>query len=154
MADVTSRYANWMLRLAEFNFEIIHRAGIKNQAADALSWLTENGLDRISHEDDIPFMAFIRSNKHAFNSPTIDGEYSTHADMNLTFEKDLPTVLDFNESQRVNIYCREASQYLGLPNAALMYDKNGALVRKAPNHAAIRKVVTTSLRTRILHLAQ
>ena len=36
--DHTSRLGRWILHMKEFDFEIIHREGKKNQNADAISW--------------------------------------------------------------------------------------------------------------------
>jgi len=42
--DTTARLTRWRLRLMEFEFEVVHRKGIKHQAADALSRLETSGF--------------------------------------------------------------------------------------------------------------
>lgn len=46
--------ARWWLRLSEFDFDIIHRAGMKNQAACALSRLEAEGKNCTDITDDVP----------------------------------------------------------------------------------------------------
>lgn len=46
--------ARWRLRFSEFHFDIIHRAGIKYQASDALSKIQSGGEDYTDINDDIP----------------------------------------------------------------------------------------------------
>lgn len=44
LADVTGVLVIWRPRLSEIDFDIVHQAGTKNQAADALSQLSTKGL--------------------------------------------------------------------------------------------------------------
>lgn len=54
LADGTGMLAQWWLRWSEFYFDIIDRAGIKNQATDALSRLVTGGQDYIGIKGDFP----------------------------------------------------------------------------------------------------
>lgn len=45
LADSNGRLQRWCLRLLDFDFEVVHRAGIKHQAADALSRMRTKGAD-------------------------------------------------------------------------------------------------------------
>lgn len=54
LADSTPRLKWWKLRLLDFDFEVLHRAGIKYQAADALSRVCIKGSDKSPLEYDIP----------------------------------------------------------------------------------------------------
>lgn len=42
-SDVSGRFPRWRLRLADFDFDVTHRAGGMHQAADALSRLRTDG---------------------------------------------------------------------------------------------------------------
>lgn len=59
--DATGRLARWELRLSEFEYDAVHRAGIKNQAADALYRLPTTGHDITPLDDDIP-VALVENN--------------------------------------------------------------------------------------------
>lgn len=45
LSDSTGRFARWRLCLSEFEFDVVHKAGVKHQAADALSRLPATGAD-------------------------------------------------------------------------------------------------------------
>lgn len=54
LADATGRLARWRLRLSEFDVDVRHRAGIKHQAADVHSRLTNTEKDQASIKDNSP----------------------------------------------------------------------------------------------------
>lgn len=56
LADAIGRFVRWRLWSPEFYFDVIHRAGTKNQAADVLSPLETGGLDIAALEDELPEM--------------------------------------------------------------------------------------------------
>lgn len=83
----------------EYNFEFVHRAGFRHQAADELSNLRTNSSDRTLLEDYIPAIVINRSNKQAMSSSkgyTADG---SHAKVSSAFPKDPQNFLKFIESQ-------------------------------------------------------
>jgi len=54
LSDASGRLMRWRLRLADFDYEVKHRAGIKHQAADTLSRIRTNGEDTSDLDDAIP----------------------------------------------------------------------------------------------------
>jgi hypothetical protein len=54
LKDPSGRLARWRLRLAEFEFSIQYRPGIKNSLADGCSWVTSQGGDTNKCDDSIP----------------------------------------------------------------------------------------------------
>lgn len=56
MADETVELYRWLLRLQELSFDVVNRAGIKNQAADALSKLWITGEDQTELNDELPVL--------------------------------------------------------------------------------------------------
>lgn len=62
----------------EFAFEIVHRAGIKQKAADILSRLHTNGSDFTMLEDDGPLVVVSTSDKLALTSSKTDAADGFH----------------------------------------------------------------------------
>lgn len=52
MTDATGKLARWRLKLSEFKLGVLHRAGIKHEAADALSRLPATGNNETPSRDD------------------------------------------------------------------------------------------------------
>lgn len=57
MTEATGKPARWRLRLTEFEIDIVHRAGVKRKAADALSRLNTKGVDCPPMVDEVPVLA-------------------------------------------------------------------------------------------------
>lgn len=57
LTDSTRIHAHWCLRLSEYAFDVVRRAGIKRQAAEALSRLQTTGEDPTLPEKDFPVLA-------------------------------------------------------------------------------------------------
>lgn len=55
--DSTERLARWRLGLSKLEFDIDHRAGVKRQAADALSGLKKIVIDGTLFKENLPFLA-------------------------------------------------------------------------------------------------
>lgn len=58
LADITGRLESWRLRLSGFDIDVVHCAGNKHQAADALFRLTATGEDQAPIENDLPVAIF------------------------------------------------------------------------------------------------
>lgn len=56
MSDATGKMEIWRLRLSELELDVVHRAGVKHQAAEALSRLPFSGDDETTIEDEIPLL--------------------------------------------------------------------------------------------------
>lgn len=54
LSNAVGRLARWRFQLFEFEFEDIHRADEKRQAADALSTLRTGGEETTGIDDDLP----------------------------------------------------------------------------------------------------
>lgn len=66
----------------EFDFGIVNRAGIKHQAADALSRLPTNCSDRTILASDTPVMVATRLNKQFLSSLSFNAADDSHAEIN------------------------------------------------------------------------
>lgn len=56
IADATRKLARWRLKFLEYDFEILQRAGLKHQAATALSGLRPAGVDKNELENENPVL--------------------------------------------------------------------------------------------------
>lgn len=56
MPNSKGKLAMWRLRLSVFDYEIVHKAGIKNHASDALSSLDSSGGDTLALDDFVQLM--------------------------------------------------------------------------------------------------
>lgn len=54
MVEATCRLVCWRLRLSGFEFDVVQRASIKSQAADALSRTETGGTINTDLDDDLP----------------------------------------------------------------------------------------------------
>ncbi len=54
IAEAEGRLAKWRLRLAEFDFDVVYRPGIKHTVPEALSRVPTQGGDQSYQEDEIP----------------------------------------------------------------------------------------------------
>ena len=68
------RLARWRLRLAEYDFDINYRPGIKNQVPNALSRVSTKGLDNSPFEDGIPCFTFREKGSRGKKGRTIEDE--------------------------------------------------------------------------------
>lgn len=64
LADETGMLARCRLRLLEYDFEVVHPAGVKHQEDDALSGLTTTAVHDITLEDEISVMVVTRMKSH------------------------------------------------------------------------------------------
>lgn len=81
LADATGRLTRWQLRLQEFDFDIVHRTGVKHQATEALSWLPIDGTDITLLYDELPVLVIGSCDKMKNISATIvalETHTSTH----------------------------------------------------------------------------
>lgn len=137
--DATGTLARWRPRLMKFDFEIIHRAGIKNQAANALSRLPMNGSDCTLLEDNISIMVVTWSNMEALNSQSNDAADVSHAKINSTFWNNSLKLLKFIEAHQTDTYWDTFWNYIGLPGTTTTYENDGILLREAPIDGEIKK---------------
>lgn len=76
LADSTSKFSRWRLHVSEYEFPIVHRAGIKKLAANGLLQLEAGVTDTTFLDDSLPEM-LVSSIKH------VRGEINDDHDGNL-----------------------------------------------------------------------
>ena len=57
LADSSGRLARWRLRLAEYDYEVQYRPGVKHQLADGVSRLRTDGGDTELVDEEVPCFA-------------------------------------------------------------------------------------------------
>lgn len=71
MANATIKLAQWRLHLFELDFDVVHRAGIKHQAADTLPLPLTNKIDQSLLRDKLPVLLMERNNLVTDSSSTV-----------------------------------------------------------------------------------
>ena len=158
LADAKGRLARWRLRLSEFDFDVEHRAGIKHQAADALSRMTTTGLDTTPLGDDIPCFTADTD----FQNPTPPCRGTTFRLPGIPEVLAVPeegsalipvTVSEILTGQAQDPYCRAMTSEVGKVGSHFEVNRVGLLCRKAPVDGSLQVVIPQSLRARVLYLS-
>lgn len=142
----------------------MHRAGVKHQAADALSRLPTTGADTTTLEDDLPLMAVQKMDSGASAVHFIDAQEGdatpavtiiANAPKALTKHVDdkPSSIQEFLMEQAQDPYCKIAAKSVGLPNSEYRIDQHGLLVRRSMIGGSIQTAVPQSLRSRVLYLS-
>lgn len=151
------KLASWRLRLFEYNIEIVPRAGVKDQAADALARLPSTRVHSIELEDEIPVTILAQMKSHNEKKMTVVPNWTEKKklltkSLELT-DKELLTLSEFIIPQSKNDFREQSRNLVGKPGSAFTFDKNWVLVQKAQINGSIQKLVRASLRMQLLHQA-
>ena len=158
MDSATGQLARWRLRLAEFDYSVEFRPGIKNQAPDALSRLPTDGTDKTPLKDDIPVLAInITKDQERSIEDMCDDEldqenFAQHPPPEPQNDDPIERETFINE-QRNDVECNQYANFVGLPGSQFVYDREGYLSRVSKVDGALQRVVPRSLRIRLLYLA-
>jgi transposase InsO family protein len=139
LKDPSGRLARWRLRLAEFDFEIQYRPGIKNSVADGCSRVPTTGGDTADVDDDIPCFVVSRP------SPTLP----TTLPLPITIE-------EIQRAQHDDPDCQplfEASTKTSSNFAMHSFADTEVLCCRFPVDGSIQIMVPLSLRSRLLYLS-
>ena len=161
LADSSGRLARWRLRLAEYDYEVQYRPGVKHQLADGVSRLRTDGGDTAPVDDEVPCFAVQYDegseallDKVHWDLPQ-DRPDGCHALAITPEERDAASISveEFLRAQAEDAFCRFAAETVGTPNSKFDIDRYGFLVRKSPLDGTLQRVVPTRLRPRVLYLA-
>jgi len=148
------RLARWRLRLAEFDFDVQYRPGVKNLVPDALSRIETTGTDDRPLDEEIP--TFLITSEEADNRPEMD-MYPEDWDVvpcyvsPTDFVVEPITVQEWLHEQSLDSLCQELQAQVDA-NKTDRYKINeqGVLQRVHPVNTQTQIVVPERLRSRVL----
>ncbi|CDF39905.1 unnamed protein product [Chondrus crispus] len=162
LANSSGPLERWRLRLAEYDYDVQYRPGIKHQLADGVSRLGVDGATPEPVDDEVPcFAVQWQEEEHNPRQGTVHWETPVdpgrveHAFAVIPEERDVSpvTVEEFLREQAEDPFCRAAAETVGNPDSRYDVDRYGFVVRKSPLDGTLQRVVPKRLRAKILYLA-
>lgn len=157
--DATERIEQWQHLLSEFEFNFVHHAGVKHQAADALSRLPIDGTYNTRLKDE-PLALVIASGEkmHDTRTPIFSFEAHTSTPMQSVTDTDVtnatsPILAEFITAHSADEFCQNFARRLDQAGTEFTLEKEGVLVRCTPIDGALQKPVPQSLRHCLLNLS-
>lgn len=133
LTDSTKKLERWRLRLSEFDSDVVHCAGVKRQASDALFYLRATGKDDIALKDDLPLLVIDTEDDNT-------GILVISANSNDIFSLDAqegksinthPTLEELITRQAFNEYCKAASFNFDHAESKFNLSQRGLFVQKS-----------------------
>ena len=153
MADATGKLARWRLRLAEYEFDVVHRAGVKHQAADALSRLPTDGEDKAPLDDEIPVLVIQHDDEQTVSTVVcVHEQYETTDGPAIELPDGALTLDALIRAQKTDTFCKRIADTVDTPGSAFNYDRDGVLVRRSALDGSVQRVIPVAFRTHVLQL--
>lgn len=115
LTDAYDRLAQWWLHLLEASFNIVHRAGVKNQATDATLRFRTEGTGKRALGDVASLVIHIDGIKHDECDGVIKYNSST-----ISYVKEAPTEIKattytkFIKANSKNVFCQLDAEQIGV----------------------------------------
>ncbi len=145
-AKAEGRLAKWRLRLAEFDFDVVYRPGIKHTVLEVLLRVSTNGADKTDLKDEIPCFILDDSEEDLEWSASYD---DMPDELLLHPAEDLETVRDeeWRREQGRDPLCSEIKQTLtSEKSTSFAVNEKGILARQALLEGATQIVVPPTLK--------
>ena len=164
LADSSGRLARWRLRLAEYDYEVQYRPGVKHQLADGVSRLRVKDALSEPVDDEVPCFAVqwqeegenpSRRGTVQWVPPPYRSDGDDYALAVTPEERDISpiSIEEFLQEQAGDPFCQSAAETVGEPASDYDVDRYGFLVRKSPLDGTLQRVVPKRLRAKVLYLA-
>jgi len=150
------RLARWRLRLAEFDFEVKYRPGIKNVVPDSLSRLTTTGDDKTLLDEEIPTLLVdnqitSEEDEESFLPLGWDSSWTCNVISTTDLIPEPITVEEWLTEQSSDSLCQQLQREIDQKKTErYRLNPQGILVRTLPLEETTQVVVPESLRPRIL----
>lgn len=146
MTYVPGKLSRWLLRLSEFDFGILHSAGVKQQAADALSRLETIGIENALLDDDLPvFLISTQDGNGCFDDDQdednideidycMENFFPSFPEMFAVSENEtissstIASVREFLQAQKQGRECYQAVALVGMSNRKFSIEEFGILI--------------------------
>lgn len=165
LADASCKLGRRRIRLSEYKFDVVHRAGIKHQVADSLSQLSTDGHAKTVLDEVLPFLTitaapnmedakfdleihYLANKNPDITSPALPAVYTLATSPTPPTE---PTTDEFLAKQPKDAFCRVGASTLGTLGSAYTYNRVAFLVCIASIDGAGQKVLPPALQARILY---
>lgn len=132
LTGATGRLARWQLCLSEFDSDVIHRAGVIHQAADALPRLPTGGTDKTTLENERPIAYINIVQNHEDDQPSHVLEDFSSTIMHLIPDQkplEAHTLTDFIKAQGEDAFCQQAAKQIGERGTEFSLNKHGIIIR-------------------------
>lgn len=149
LTAASQQLVRWRFCFLEFHIDAVHRAGVRHQAADALSRVPSDGTNKTQLEDDLPVMVIRVENHDLHLSPLHMSEdiSSTLKRFNVDQNKlQVPTLKKSIEARGKNTLRHQAAKQIGQSGSEFSLNKDIIIIGLALMDGALKKFVLQSLR--------
>lgn len=138
LASAMGNLTRWRPLLMEYDFDIFHTTGIKDQAADTISWRNTKGMDDSGIEDDIQIMAVTthaqsRQKQTVYTTPDKNQSGAT--------ESNLAKLEEFPSTYSTEDYSGNNNLTVGIPRSTFKSCRKEPIFTLPPMNGAVQEVV-------------
>lgn len=156
MTGANGKLARWSLRLASLDHDVVHRAGVKHQADEALSRLETTKPDEQPIDDDLPLLLITMTGESApicYDCDKRGHDTFIPEFLSIYISQKPPTLAEIVASQADDEYSKHAMNYVGMHGSLFQVNREGSLVRVSKLDGAIQVFLQKSLQDTILRLS-
>ena len=167
LADSSGRLASWRLRLAEYDYDVQYRPGVKQRLADGVSSLRTDEGETAAVDDEVSCFVVQVLIQEPDVGP-VDIDWAPPTERSIKNARERPQALavtpeqtdvsslsveEFIQAQAADEFCIRAARTVGEPGSKYEVDRYGFLVWKSPLDGTLQRVVRKRVRAKGLYLA-